>query len=125
MLSWSSALSTNSSNLVSVALQAPQVSITEGLFLCFIQFAFLLFPPKLYNAFPSVVKFLPGAHHTIFRNVRLLKSFVKERIDKHKEDWNPSESRDFIDCYLQEIAKVSTAEQTPLQRGLEIQRDKK
>ncbi|NWQ76950.1 CP2J2 protein, partial [Columbina picui] len=60
---------------------------------------------QLYNAFPSIIKFFPGAHQTIFRNARLLKSFVKERIDKHKEDWNPSESRDFIDCYLQEIAK--------------------
>ncbi|NWQ76953.1 CP2J2 protein, partial [Columbina picui] len=60
---------------------------------------------QLYYAFPSIMKFLPGAHQTIFRNTRLLKSFVKERIDKHKEDWNPSESRDFIDCYLQEIAK--------------------
>ncbi|KAK2540519.1 cytochrome P450 2J2 [Columba guinea] len=60
---------------------------------------------QLYNSFPSIIKFLPGAHQTIFRNSRLLKSFVKERIDKHKEDWNPSESRDFIDCYLQEIAK--------------------
>ncbi|KAK2540517.1 hypothetical protein Q9233_001389 [Columba guinea] len=60
---------------------------------------------QLYNVFPSIMKFLPGPHQTIFRKVRLLKSFVKERIDKHKEDWNPSESRDFIDCYLQEIAK--------------------
>ncbi|PKK27308.1 cytochrome P450 2J2 [Columba livia] len=60
---------------------------------------------QLYNVFPSIMKFLPGPHQTIFRKVRLLKNFVKERIDKHKEDWNPSESRDFIDCYLQEIAK--------------------
>ncbi|XP_065511681.1 cytochrome P450 2J2-like [Caloenas nicobarica] len=60
---------------------------------------------QLYNAFPSIIKFFPGAHQTIFRNTRLMRSFVKERIDKHKEDWNPSESRDFIDCYLQEIAK--------------------
>ncbi|NXL46617.1 CP2J2 protein, partial [Podilymbus podiceps] len=60
---------------------------------------------QLYNSFPSIIKFLPGSHQTIFKNWRLLKSFVKEKIDKHKEDWNPSESRDFIDSYLQEIAK--------------------
>ncbi|NXV13470.1 CP2J2 protein, partial [Cepphus grylle] len=60
---------------------------------------------QLYNSFPSIMKFLPGAHQTIFKNWRLLKSFVREKIDKHKEDWNPSESRDFIDSYLQEIAK--------------------
>ncbi|KAK2540518.1 cytochrome P450 2J2 [Columba guinea] len=60
---------------------------------------------QLYNAFPSIIKFLPGPHQTIFKNWRLMRNFVKERVDKHKEDWNPSESRDFIDCYLQEIAK--------------------
>ncbi|XP_074893337.1 cytochrome P450 2J2-like [Buteo buteo] len=60
---------------------------------------------QLYNSFPSIIKFLPGPHQTIFKNWKLLKKFVKERIDKHKEDWNPSESRDFIDSYLQEIAK--------------------
>ncbi|NWU51804.1 CP2J2 protein, partial [Dromas ardeola] len=60
---------------------------------------------QLYNSFPSIMKFFPGSHQTIFKNWRLLKSFVKEKIDKHKEDWNPSESRDFIDSYLQEIDK--------------------
>ncbi|KAM9239402.1 cytochrome P450 2J2 [Leptosomus discolor] len=69
---------------------------------------------QLYNSFPAIIKFFPGSHQTIFKNWRLLKRFVKERIDKHKEDWKPSESRDFIDSYLQEIAKVSNAEQTLL-----------
>ncbi|KFO09052.1 Cytochrome P450 2J2 [Balearica regulorum gibbericeps] len=60
---------------------------------------------QLYNSFPSIIKFFPGSHQTIFKNWRLLKSFVREKINKHKEDWNPLESRDFIDSYLQEIAK--------------------
>ncbi|NWI93277.1 CP2J2 protein, partial [Pitta sordida] len=60
---------------------------------------------QLYNAFPSIIKFLPGAHQTIFKNWKLLKSFMEEQINKHKEDWIPSESRDYIDSYLQEIAK--------------------
>ncbi|NXD77235.1 CP2J2 protein, partial [Halcyon senegalensis] len=60
---------------------------------------------QLYNSFPSIMKFLPGSHQTISKNWRTLKSFVKEKINKHKEDWNPSESRDFIDSYLQEMAK--------------------
>ncbi|NXP17131.1 CP2J2 protein, partial [Scytalopus superciliaris] len=60
---------------------------------------------QLYNSFPSIMKFLPGAHQTIFKNWRLLKSYIEEQIKKHKEDWNPSESRDYIDSYLQEIAK--------------------
>ncbi|XP_009577081.1 PREDICTED: cytochrome P450 2J2-like [Fulmarus glacialis] len=57
------------------------------------------------RSFPSIMNFLPGSHQTILKNWRLLKSFVKEKVNKHKEDWNRSESRDFIDSYLQEIAK--------------------
>uniref|UniRef100_A0A8B9F8D9 CP2J2 protein n=1 Tax=Amazona collaria TaxID=241587 RepID=A0A8B9F8D9_9PSIT len=60
---------------------------------------------QLYNSFPSIMKYLPGSHQTIFKNWKYMKSFVQEEIDKHKEDWNPSESRDFIDSYLTEMAK--------------------
>ncbi|XP_030350337.1 cytochrome P450 2J2-like isoform X1 [Strigops habroptila] len=60
---------------------------------------------QLYNSFPSIVKFLPGSHQTIFKNWKWVTSFVQKIIDKHKEDRNPSESRDFIDSYLQEMAK--------------------
>uniref|UniRef100_A0A8C3Y0J0 CP2J2 protein n=1 Tax=Catharus ustulatus TaxID=91951 RepID=A0A8C3Y0J0_CATUS len=60
---------------------------------------------QLYNNFPSIMKYLPGAHHTIIKNWRLLRKFMQEQINKHKEDWNPSESRDYIDSYLLEISK--------------------
>ncbi|NWU41770.1 CP2J2 protein, partial [Hylia prasina] len=60
---------------------------------------------QLYNHFPSIMKYLPGAHQTIFKNWKLLKSFMREQINKHKEEWNPSESRDYIDSYLLEISK--------------------
>ncbi|KAM4655398.1 cytochrome P450 2J4-like [Amazona ochrocephala] len=65
---------------------------------------------QLYNSFPSIMKYLPGSHQTIFKNWKYMKSFVQEEIDKHKEDWNPSESRDFIDSYLTEMAKVSNVD---------------
>ncbi|NWY94114.1 CP2J2 protein, partial [Loxia curvirostra] len=60
---------------------------------------------QLYNNFPSIMKYLPGAHQTIFKYWKLLKKFMREQINKHKEDWNPSESRDYIDSYLLEISK--------------------
>ena len=71
------------------------------------------------------MKFLPGAHQTISKNWKWFKNYMAEQIKKHKEDWNPSESRDYIDSYLQEIAKVSKAEQSLLQQGLEMRRDEK
>ncbi|XP_034635983.1 cytochrome P450 2J2 [Trachemys scripta elegans] len=61
---------------------------------------------QLYDSFPTIMKWIPGPHHTIFKNWEKLKCFVCEMVAKHKEDWNPSEPRDFIDCYLKEIAKV-------------------
>nr|XP_028589127.1 cytochrome P450 2J2-like isoform X1 [Podarcis muralis]XP_028589128.1 cytochrome P450 2J2-like isoform X1 [Podarcis muralis]XP_028589129.1 cytochrome P450 2J2-like isoform X1 [Podarcis muralis]XP_028589130.1 cytochrome P450 2J2-like isoform X1 [Podarcis muralis] len=60
----------------------------------------------LYDVFPTVMKHLPGPHQTLFKKWGQVKSFVREIIEKHKEDWNPSEPRDFIDAYLNEMAKV-------------------
>ncbi|NWW29757.1 CP2J2 protein, partial [Panurus biarmicus] len=60
---------------------------------------------QLYNNFPSLMKYLPGPHQTIFKNWKLVKIFMREQINRHKEDWNPSESRDYIDSYLLEISK--------------------
>lgn len=99
--------------------------MSEEFFKSFIQFVFLLLCSKLYNSFPSIMKYLPGAHHTIFKNWRLLKKFMQEQINKHKEDWNPSESRDYIDSYLLEISKVSNEEKKLLEWGLETRRDGK
>ncbi|NWX91153.1 CP2J2 protein, partial [Nothoprocta ornata] len=60
---------------------------------------------QLNSFFPSIMKYIPGPHHTISEIWKQLKSFVQTIIAKHKEDWQPTESRDFIDSYLQEIAK--------------------
>ncbi|XP_066480696.1 cytochrome P450 2J2 [Tiliqua scincoides] len=64
---------------------------------------------QVYDTFPTIMKYLPGPHQTIFKNWEQLKAFVKEMIEKHKEDWNPSETRDFIDAYLNEMAKDDAA----------------
>ncbi|OXB82139.1 UNVERIFIED_CONTAM: hypothetical protein H355_009018 [Colinus virginianus] len=80
---------------------------------------------QLYTFFPSVIKYFPGSHQTVLKNNNLMKRFVFEKISKHKEDLNPSESRDFIDSYLQEMAKVSNVEQTLPRWGLEIRRVEK
>nr|XP_040145116.1 cytochrome P450 2J2-like [Ictidomys tridecemlineatus] len=61
---------------------------------------------QLYNVFPWIMKFLPGPHQTVFRNWEKLKLFVSHEVEKHRKDWNPDESRDFIDAYLKEIVKV-------------------
>lgn len=52
------------------------------------------------------MKFLPGPHQTLFSNWEKLKLFVSHMIEKHRKDWNPAETRDFIDAYLKEMSKV-------------------
>lgn len=52
------------------------------------------------------MKHLPGPHHTIQNNYKELLAFVKKEIEKHQEDWNPEDPRDFIDTYLSEMEKV-------------------
>ncbi|XP_049630549.1 cytochrome P450 2J2-like isoform X4 [Suncus etruscus] len=60
---------------------------------------------KLYNMFPRIMELLPGPHQTFFNDWENLKLFVAEMIENHKKDWNPNETRDFIDAYLKEINK--------------------
>ncbi|XP_072505765.1 cytochrome P450 2J2-like isoform X2 [Notamacropus eugenii] len=60
---------------------------------------------QLFNLFPWIMKFLPGAHQKFFNEWKKLKSFVKHVIKQHKEDLNPEETRDFIDAYLKELSK--------------------
>ncbi|KAK1896882.1 Cytochrome P450 2J2 [Dissostichus eleginoides] len=60
---------------------------------------------QLYNAFPVLMRRLPGPHHTLQKVYRDIIDLMKTEINKHREDWNPSDPRDFIDCYLTEIQK--------------------
>ncbi|TRZ03173.1 hypothetical protein DNTS_026073, partial [Danionella cerebrum] len=60
-----------------------------------------------YNVFPGVMSLLPGKHQTAFTNLDKLKLFFQEEIRKHREDRDPSSPRDYIDCYLEEIDKVT------------------
>ncbi|XP_052031537.1 cytochrome P450 2J5 isoform X2 [Apodemus sylvaticus] len=60
---------------------------------------------QLYNAFPRIMKYLPGPHQKIFRNWEELKLFISHIIKKHQKDWNPDEPRDFIDAFLMEMQK--------------------
>ncbi|XP_031232866.1 cytochrome P450 2J6-like [Mastomys coucha] len=59
----------------------------------------------LYNVFPSILKYLPGPHQTVFRNWEKLKLIVSRMVESHKKDWNPDEPRDFIDAFLTEMTK--------------------
>ncbi|XP_041745510.1 cytochrome P450 2J4-like isoform X2 [Coregonus clupeaformis] len=60
---------------------------------------------SMYNQFPTLLHYLPGRHQSAFINLGTIKQFIREEVEEHKEDRNPSNPRDYIDCYLEEIEK--------------------
>ncbi|XP_051729884.1 cytochrome P450 2J6-like isoform X2 [Ctenopharyngodon idella] len=58
---------------------------------------------QLYEAFPGIMKHLPGPHNDMFSNYKILHAFVREFIIKHKAELDPSEPRDYIDSFLIEM----------------------
>lgn len=55
------------------------------------------------------MKHLPGPHQTVHANYRKILVFLEKEIEKHKEEWNPDDPRDYIDVYLSEMEKVKNS----------------
>ncbi|KAF7665249.1 hypothetical protein LDENG_00149570 [Lucifuga dentata] len=60
---------------------------------------------QLYNTLPWLMKWLPGPHQKVFTLTKKLMAFIKTKIREHKEDFDPSSPRDYIDCYLKEMGE--------------------
>ncbi|XP_017262599.1 cytochrome P450 2J2 [Kryptolebias marmoratus] len=60
---------------------------------------------QLYDVIPGLMKYLPGPHQTVHANYREILSFLMKEIEKHQEEWNPDDPRDYIDVYLAEMKK--------------------
>lgn len=60
---------------------------------------------QLFDVFPGLMKHLPGPHQTVHSNYRKILTFLKKEIEKHREEWNPEDPRDYIDVYLSEMEK--------------------
>ncbi|XP_033476560.2 cytochrome P450 2J2-like [Epinephelus lanceolatus] len=58
---------------------------------------------QVYNSFPLLMRRLPGPHQTVQHIWNNLKDFVRAQMKEHQQNWDPSDQRDFIDCYLNEI----------------------
>lgn len=60
---------------------------------------------QLYDAFPGLMKYIPGPHHTVHARYYEILDFLRKEIEKHQEDWNPDDPRDYIDVFLAEMEK--------------------
>ncbi|KAA0708661.1 Cytochrome P450 2J2 [Triplophysa tibetana] len=60
---------------------------------------------QLYNIFPWIMKRVPGPHKKIFALWKEVINFVREKVHAHRLDYDASNPRDFIDCFLVEMEK--------------------
>ncbi|XP_077105205.1 cytochrome P450 2J4-like isoform X1 [Ranitomeya variabilis] len=61
----------------------------------------------LYDAFPWLMKCLPGSHQEMFKNRDYIYNFVRNEIRIHQQNESPEEPNDLIHHYLAQIAKTS------------------
>ncbi|XP_069831991.1 cytochrome P450 2K6-like [Dendropsophus ebraccatus] len=54
----------------------------------------------LYNAFPSLMRWIPGSHKTVKQNRAEFHSFIKEVFTKQRDRLNVNDQRNLIDCFL-------------------------
>ena len=57
--------------------------------------------------FPWLMRRVPGPHQKIFALWEKQITFVKKKIEDHRVDYDPSNPRDYIDCFIGEMEKVS------------------
>ncbi|XP_069069008.1 cytochrome P450 2J4-like isoform X2 [Pleurodeles waltl] len=62
---------------------------------------------SLFDAFPWLMRHLPGPHQDIFRSNAFLEEFVKKEIQNHKANGAPEEPQDLIDFYQDKISRES------------------
>ncbi|KAM8952378.1 cytochrome P450 2K1-like isoform 2-T2 [Pelodytes ibericus] len=54
----------------------------------------------LYNAFPSVMRWVPGKHKKAYQNAMELQNFFRETFIKFRDELNVNDQRNLIDAYL-------------------------
>ncbi|KYO44826.1 cytochrome P450 2G1 [Alligator mississippiensis] len=59
----------------------------------------------LYEMFSRILRFLPGAHRRIRRDLEDIGRFVTEKVQEHRATLECEHPRDFIDCFLAQMEK--------------------
>ncbi|XP_062411729.1 cytochrome P450 2J2-like [Sardina pilchardus] len=60
---------------------------------------------QLYNTFPWLMRRVPGPHREIISLWNKVIDFVKSKIEDHRAHYDPSDPKDYIDCFLGEMEK--------------------
>lgn len=62
--------------------------------------------PQVFELYSDFLKYFPGTHRQIYRNMQEVKDFIDHSVEKHRETLDPNAPRDFIDTYLLRMDKV-------------------
>ncbi|XP_068449177.1 cytochrome P450 2J6-like [Clinocottus analis] len=57
----------------------------------------------MYEAFPEVMKHLPGPHNKMFSDYDAILDFISQEVESHKKDLDHSDPRDYIDAFIIEM----------------------
>ncbi|XP_074492821.1 uncharacterized protein LOC141768427 [Sebastes fasciatus] len=57
----------------------------------------------LYEAFPGVMKHLPGPHNKMFSHYNDILDFISQEVKSHKTDLDHNDPRDYIDAFIIEM----------------------
>ncbi|XP_068449008.1 cytochrome P450 2J2-like [Clinocottus analis] len=57
----------------------------------------------MYEAFPGVMKHLPGPHNKMFSDYDAILDFISQEVESHKKDLDHSDPRDYIDAFIIEM----------------------
>ncbi|XP_041646822.1 cytochrome P450 2J4-like [Cheilinus undulatus] len=65
---------------------------------------------QMYNMMPWLMKWLPGSHQKFFTLAQKVIDFIKIKIREHKDSFDSSSPRDYIDCFLAEMGEKEDQE---------------
>ncbi|KAM7340063.1 hypothetical protein ACRRTK_000678 [Alexandromys fortis] len=70
------------------------------------------FSSQVFELFSGFLKYFPGAHKQIFKNVQEILNYIGHNVEKHRTTLDPSNPRDFIDTYLIRMEKEKSNQHT-------------
>lgn len=70
------------------------------------------FSSQVFEFFSGFLKYFPGAHRQISKNLQEILDYIGHNVEKHRATLDPSTPRDFIDTYLLRMEKEKSNHHT-------------
>nr|AUD09121.1 cytochrome P450 family 2 subfamily B [Neotoma stephensi] len=70
------------------------------------------FSSQVFELFSGFLKYFPGTHRKIFRNMQEVLNYIGQNVEKHRATLDPNNPRDFIDTYLLRMEKEKSNQHT-------------